>query len=512
MPTDTITIFDTTLRDGEQSPGCSMKTAEKLEVASALVDLGVDVIEAGFPIASPGDFEAVQMVSRQFGDRATICGLARCRQEDVDRAWAALQDAERRRLHVFLATSSIHMEHKLKMDEKQIVNTAVDMVKRAAGYCEDVEFSPEDAARTELDFLCEVVEKAIEAGATTINIPDTVGYATPAQFGAVFRHLKENVSNIDQAVLSAHCHNDLGLAVANSLAAVGEGARQVECTINGLGERAGNAALEEIVMALATRGDYFQCETRVNTDKLFPTSRLVSSITGMKVQRNKAIVGQNAFAHEAGIHQDGWLKEPTTYEIMRPEDVGVPGTDLVLGKHSGRHAFGDRVKQLGYTIDDDVFQAVFKDFTALADKKKEVYDSDIAALIDNRIADTPDHWQLVSLHTSAGTGTIPTATIELQHDEQAIQRDAATGDGPVDAVFRTLERITGIDARLEDYEVRSVSKGKDAQGEVLVEIVVTGRHYHGKGVSTDIIEASARSYLKALNKVVADTQVNELDD
>ena len=290
MPTDTITIFDTTLRDGEQSPGCSMKTAEKLEVASALVDLGVDVIEAGFPIASPGDFEAVQMVSRQFGDRVTICGLARCRQEDVDRAWGALQDAERRRLHVFLATSSIHMEHKLKMDEKQIVKTAVEMVQRAADYCDDVEFSPEDAARTELDFLCEVVEKAIEAGATTINIPDTVGYATPAQFGSVFRHLKENVSNIGQAVLSAHCHNDLGLAVANSLAAVGEGARQVECTINGLGERAGNAALEEIVMALATRGDYFECDTKVNTDKLFPTSRLVSSITGMKVQRNLSLI------------------------------------------------------------------------------------------------------------------------------------------------------------------------------------------------------------------------------
>jgi 2-isopropylmalate synthase len=512
MTNDTITIFDTTLRDGEQSPGCSMNTAEKLEVANALVELGVDVIEAGFPIASPGDFEAVQMVSRTCGDRATICSLARCRVEDIDRAWAALEDAERRRLHVFLATSSIHREFKLKMDKSQIVEAAVEMVSRAAEYCDDVEFSPEDAARTELDFLCEVVEKAIDAGATTINIPDTVGYATPEQFGAVFRHLKQNVPNIEKAVLSAHCHNDLGLAVANSLAAVAEGARQVECTINGLGERAGNAALEEIVMAVATRGDYFGCNTRVNTSRLFPTSRLVSSITGMKVQRNKAIVGQNAFAHEAGIHQHGMLQERTTYEIMRPEDVGFVGTNLVLGKHSGRHAFRDRVAQLGYTLDDTVFQTVFDDFITLADKKKEIYDSDIAALIDNRIGEGVDFWTLVSLHTSAGTDTIPTATIELQSDDETIRRDAATGDGPVDAVFRVLERLTGIDARLEDYEVRSVSKGKDAQGEVLVEIVAGGRHYHGKGISTDIIEASAQSYLKALNKVIADSQAAEAQD
>ncbi|MEC7555810.1 MAG: 2-isopropylmalate synthase [Planctomycetota bacterium] len=511
MNTDQITIFDTTLRDGEQSPGCSMNTAEKLEVAHALVELGVDVIEAGFPIASPGDFEAVQLVSQQFGERATICGLARCRAEDIDRAWAALQDAERRRLHVFLATSSIHREFKLKMDKSQIVETAIEMVERAASYCDDVEFSPEDAARTELDFLCEVVEKAIDAGATTINIPDTVGYATPAQFGAVFGHLIEHVPNMDKAVLSAHCHNDLGLAVANSLAAVEQGARQVECTVNGLGERAGNAALEEIVMAIATRGDYFGVNTGVTTSKLFPTSRLVSSITGMKVQRNKAIVGQNAFAHEAGIHQHGMLQERTTYEIMKPEDVGFVGTNLVLGKHSGRHAFRDRVVQLGYTLEDEVFQNVFEDFIALADKKKEIYDSDIAALIDNRIVSGVDCWRLISLHTSAGTDTIPTATIELQREDETIRRDAATGDGPVDAVFRTLERITGVDAKLEDYEVRSVSKGKDAQGEVLVEIVVMGRHYHGKGVSTDIIEASAHSYLKALNKVVSDAEAGQLE-
>ncbi|MEX0716559.1 MAG: 2-isopropylmalate synthase, partial [Planctomycetaceae bacterium] len=334
-----IRIFDTTLRDGEQSPGCSMNTEEKLQIAAALVELGVDIIEAGFPISSPGDFDAVQRIARQFGDRTTICALARCRKEDIDRAWEALKDAENTRIHVFLATSSIHREHKLKMDKSQIVATAVEMVKRAAGYCPNIEFSPEDAARTELDFLCEVVEKAIDAGATTVNIPDTVGYAVPKQYGDVIRHLKENVPNIGKAVISTHCHDDLGLAVANSLAGVENGARQVECTINGIGERAGNAALEEIVMALRTRRDYFGCETNIVTTKLFPTSQLLQRITGVPVQRNKAIVGRNAFAHEAGIHQHGILQERTTYEIMRPEDIGYVGENLVLGKHSGRHAF-----------------------------------------------------------------------------------------------------------------------------------------------------------------------------
>ncbi|NOX54281.1 MAG: 2-isopropylmalate synthase [Planctomycetes bacterium] len=508
MTDEVITIFDTTLRDGEQSPGCSMNTAEKLEVANALVELQVDVIEAGFPIASPGDFEAVQKIARRFGDRATICGLARCRVEDIDRAWEALQDAERARIHVFLATSAIHREFKLKMGKPEIVRRAVEMTKRAVdkftgNRTADVEFSPEDAARTELDFLCEVVEKAIDAGATTINIPDTVGYAVPAQFGAVIRYLKENVPNIDRAVISSHCHNDLGLAVANSLAAVEAGARQVECTINGLGERAGNAALEEIVMALRTRADYFKCRTNINTKKLYPTSRLVSSITGMKVQRNKAIVGQNAFAHEAGIHQHGILQERTTYEIMRPEDVGFHGTNLVLGKHSGRHAFRARIEALGYRLDDDAFQKVFEDFIALADKKKEVYDADIAALIDNRIETVPETWQLVGFHTTGGTGTVPTATLEMRDRNGEIRRDAAIGDGPIDAVFKAMERITGVAARLEDYEVRSVSRGKDAQGEVLVEISVNGHTYYGKGVSTDIIEASARAYLRALNKALA---------
>lgn len=506
MTGDQIIIFDTTLRDGEQSPGCSMNTKEKLEVANALVELGVDVIEAGFPIASPGDFEAVKLVAERFGDRSTICGLARSRPDDIAKAKGALVSAEKRRIHVFLATSAIHREHKLKMDKGEIIRRAVESVKDAKEFCDDIEFSPEDAARTELDFLCEVVERTIEAGATTVNIPDTVGYATPNHYFKVIRTLKEKVSNIEQAVISTHCHNDLGLAVANSLSAIEAGARQVECTINGLGERAGNAALEEVVMALRTRADYYGVHTKVNTERLFPASRLISNITGMKVQRNKAIVGQNAFAHEAGIHQHGILQERSTYEIMRPEDVGYSGQNLVLGKHSGRHAFRDRVKELGFDLGEDAMQRAFDDFIVLADKKKEVYDSDIIALIDSRMVDAPDRWKMVSFHTSAGSSAIPTATLELQCDDEPVSCDAAIGDGPIDAVFRALERVIDLPARLEDFSVRSISEGKDAMGEVRVTINVMGRHYLGKGVSTDIIEAAARSYLQALNKADADRQ------
>ena len=506
MTGDQIIIFDTTLRDGEQSPGCSMNTKEKLEVANALVELGVDVIEAGFPIASPGDFEAVKLVAERFGDRSTICGLARSRPDDIAKAKGALVSAEKRRIHVFLATSAIHREHKLKMDKGEIIRRAVESVKDAKEFCDDIEFSPEDAARTELDFLCEVVERTIEAGATTVNIPDTVGYATPNHYFKVIRTLKEKVSNIEQAVISTHCHNDLGLAVANSLSAIEAGARQVECTINGLGERAGNAALEEVVMALRTRADYYGVHTKINTERLFPASRLISNITGMKVQRNKAIVGQNAFAHEAGIHQHGILQERSTYEIMRPEDVGYSGQNLVLGKHSGRHAFRDRVKELGFDLGEDAMQRAFDDFIVLADKKKEVYDSDIIALIDSRMVDAPDRWKMVSFHTSAGSSAIPTATLELQCDDEPVSCDAAIGDGPIDAVFRALERVIDLPARLEDFSVRSISEGKDAMGEVRVTINVMGRHYLGKGVSTDIIEAAARSYLQALNKADADRQ------
>ncbi|MCA9051439.1 MAG: 2-isopropylmalate synthase [Planctomycetaceae bacterium] len=504
MTTDRIIIFDTTLRDGEQSPGCSMNTREKLEVARALVELGVDVIEAGFPIASPGDFDAVRQIAERFGDRTTICALARSREDDIERAKEALRDAQMRRIHVFLATSAIHREHKLKMDKQQIVERAVESVRRAKEFCDDIEFSPEDAVRTELDFLCQVVEAAIDVGATTVNIPDTVGYATPNHYFRVIRHLKENVPNIERAVLSTHCHNDLGLAVANSLAAVEAGARQVECTINGLGERAGNAALEEVVMAIRTRADYYGVHTNIHTQRLIPTSQLVSSITGMKIQRNKAIVGQNAFAHEAGIHQHGVLQERTTYEIMRPEDVGYTGQNLVLGKHSGRHAFRDRVKALGFDLDDSTLQSTFDDFIALADKKKEVYDSDIIALIDNRMTDAPERWKLISFHTSAGSSAIPTATLELQCESGPVMCDAATGDGPIDAVFRAMERIMELTARLEEFNVRSISEGKDALGEVRVAINVQGRHYVGKSVSTDIIEAATGAYLQALNKADID--------
>ena len=505
MSGDVITIFDTTLRDGEQSPGCSMTVDEKLEVARALVELGVDVIEAGFPIASPGDFESVKRIAQEFGSRTTICGLARCREEDIDRAAEALKHAEKARMHVFLATSKIHLEFKLKMTPEQIVKRAVEMVKRAVDYIPDVEFSPEDAARTELNFLCEVVEKTIEAGATTINIPDTVGYATPDQFGKVIRHLKQYVPNIGKAVLSTHCHNDLGLAVANSLAGVEAGARQIECTINGLGERAGNAALEEIVMALRTRSDHYNVRTNIITPKLFSTSRLVSRITGLQVQRNKAIVGQNAFAHEAGIHQDGMLKERSTYEIMKPEDVGYIGENLVLGKHSGRHALHVRLTHLNCAVPETLFEQVYNDLMALADKKKSIYDSDIVAIVQSHTGESIDEWEIVKFQTFAGSDVLPTATLEMKRSgSDEVVREAATGDGPVDAIFCALEKVVGITATLQDYQVRSVSSGKDAQGEASVEIKVDDRVYHGRGLSTDVVAASAQAYLKALNRAAAD--------
>ena len=377
----TIKIFDTTLRDGEQSPGCSMDRAQKMEFAQALVDLGVDVIEAGFPIASPGDFESVREIAKTFKG-AEICGLARSNDQDIDRAWEALEGAESPRIHVFLATSAIHREFKLNMTPDEIIDRAVAGVKRAKGYCESIEFSPEDAARTEIDFLCRVVEAVIEAGATTVNIPDTVGYATPAQMEHVIKSLVDRVPNIDKAVISVHCHDDLGLAVANSLAGVQGGAGQIECTINGIGERAGNCSLEEIVMALRTRNDYYQCDTGINSQQLVPISRLLTRLTGMQIQRNKAIVGRNAFAHEAGIHQDGMLKERTTYEIMKPEDVGFAKTDLVLGKHSGRAALGDRAKQLGFDIEGDQLKQLFGEFKKLADEQKEIQDEDVVALIE----------------------------------------------------------------------------------------------------------------------------------
>jgi 2-isopropylmalate synthase len=485
-----------------------MNLAEKLQVAHALKELGVDVIEAGFPIASPGDFEAVEAIAREV-EGPVICGLARCNNEDIDRAARAVRPASRPRIHVFLATSAIHREFKLKMAKEEIVRRAVEGVKRARGYCEDIEFSPEDAARTELDFLAEVVERVIEAGATTLNIPDTVGYAVPSQYAAAIAHLKKHVRGIDKVVLSVHCHNDLGLAVANSLAALEQGARQVECTINGLGERAGNCALEEIVMAVRTRGDYFKLTTNINTRKLYPISRLVSHVTGIQVQRNKAIVGQNAFSHEAGIHQDGMLKDRSTYEIMNPQDVGLPRTELVLGKHSGRHALRQRVQDLGYHLSEEQLNRVFEGFKALADRKKVIYDADIEALAEAQIHSGPALWTLEAVTCNAGSATIPSAVVCLWHQDGTILRDASLGDGPVDAVFKAIEKITGIELQLKDYRIRSVSVGEDAQGEAHVEATYNGRAVSGRAVSTDIIEASALAFLQVTNRVALRKAIEE---
>jgi len=499
---DRIVIFDTTLRDGEQSPGASMNLTEKMEVAHSLADLGVDVIEAGFPIASPGDFEAVREIANQVHGPA-ICGLARCNATDIDRAWEALKQSKKPRIHVFLATSAIHREFKLKMTKETILQKAIEGVAHAVNYCDDVEFSPEDAARTELDFLCQVVEAAINAGATTVNIPDTVGYATPAHMGNVISNLVNRVPNIDQAVISVHCHNDLGLAVANSLAAVESGARQIECTINGIGERAGNAALEEVVMAIRTRGDYYPVTTSIDTKRLIPASRLVASVTGIHVQRNKAIVGRNAFAHEAGIHQDGMLKEPSTYEIMRPEDVGVAKTDLVLGKHSGRAALADRAKTLGYHLNGEQLQMVFEQFKELADKKKEIYDGDIAALIDAQIhrADEEQEWTLVSFEATSSSHGEPHVSVTIKRGDETFTENASEGDGPVDAAFWAIEKITGVSVVCKAYNVRSATIGRDAQGEAMLEVEHNGRIYRGRGISTDTIEATIKALLNAVNRV-----------
>ncbi len=497
-----IAIFDTTLRDGEQSPGASLNRSEKIEIARALEQLGVDVIEAGFPIASPDDFEAVRAIADLVTD-SSVCGLARCLDKDIERAGNAVKDAARPRVHVFCATSEIHRKFKLKRAQDEIIKMSVEGVRQALTYVQDVEFSPEDASRTEPEFLAQVVEATIAAGARTINIPDTVGYSTPGHFSFLIRYLFEHVPNIRDAVISVHCHNDLGLAVANSLAAVESGARQVECTINGLGERAGNAALEEIVMALRTRKDVFNAVTRVRTERLFPTSRLVSTLTGMHVQRNKAIVGQNAFAHESGIHQDGILKERTTYEIMHPADVGIARSELVLGKHSGRHALRDRLVALGFALEDEQVNLAFDRFKQLADKKKEIFDEDLEAIVEGILKDTADVWELVRLQTTAGTGVIPTATIELKDHQGRVHQDAATGDGPIDAAYAAIQRMTGLDdARLTDYQIRAITGGRDAQGEVSVTIEHRGQKVRGRAFSTDIIDASARAYLNAINRLI----------
>jgi len=493
-----IVVFDTTLRDGEQSPGASMNIKEKLEVARQLARLGVDVMEAGFPISSPGDFEAVKAVAETV-QGPVVAGLARAKDIDIEAAGKAV--GKNGRIHTFIATSPVHMEKKLRMPPEKVIETAVKAVKYAKTFTNDVEFSCEDAGRTDWKFMVEIVTACIEAGATTINIPDTVGYCAPWEFTEQIRYLKENCSNIGKAVISVHCHNDLGMSVANSLAAIRAGAGQVECTINGLGERAGNASLEEIIMNLKVRKDFYKADTNINTKELYKTSRLVSEITGMRVQRNKAIVGANAFAHEAGIHQDGVIKERTTYEIMTADSVGWTGEHMVMGKHSGRHAFKQRLETLGYELSKEELERAFDQFKRLCDLKKTVYDEDLHAIIGDEIFQGKVLWELDYLNTNSGTDTIPTSTVRLKKGEERFM-DSATGDGPIDASFKAIERIIGKSFELNEYAIEAVTGGKDAVGTVRVKISSKERSAHGRGASTDIITASIKAYLAAINSLL----------
>jgi 2-isopropylmalate synthase len=502
MSKDKLIIFDTTMRDGEQSPGASMTLEEKIRIGKALERMKVDVIEAGFPIASRGDFAAVQAVAGAVKD-STVCGLARALDKDIDRAGEALKGANSARIHTFIATSPIHMRDKLRMTPDQVVEQAVHAVKRARQYTDNVEFSPEDAGRSEIDFLCRVLEAVIDAGATTLNIPDTVGYSMPAQFGELIRTLIERIPNSDKAVFSVHCHNDLGLAVANSLSAVMNGARQVECTINGLGERAGNAALEEIVMAVRTRQDLYPCDVDIDTTQIVSTSRLVSGITGFPVQPNKAIVGINAFAHESGIHQDGVLKSRETYEIMRAEDVGWSANRMVLGKHSGRNAFVTRLGELGIEFDSkEKVDEAFARFKDLADKKHEIFDDDLQALVtEANLESGNERFQLGTLRVCSQTGTTPHADVSLWVDGVEQQADA-DGGGPVDATFRAIEKIVDSGTNLLLYSVNNITTGTDSQGEVTVRLTKNGRIVNGQGADTDIVIASAKAYVNALNRIL----------
>ena len=498
---DRVIIFDTTLRDGEQSPGASMNLDEKLRIAEVLEEMGVDVIEAGFPIASDGDFECVNEIARMVKD-STVCGLARATSADIDRCGEAVKPANSSRIHTFIATSPLHMKFKLQMEPEEVLAKITESVSRARGFTDNVEWSCEDGSRSEHDFLCRCIEAAIDAGAGTINVPDTVGYAIPDEFAALIRMIRNRVPNIDKAIISVHCHNDLGLGVANSLAAVEAGARQVECTINGLGERAGNAAMEEIVMALKTRQDHLPYSTGVKTEDIMRASRLVSAVTGFSVQPNKAIVGANAFAHESGIHQDGMLKHAGTYEIMTPESVGLNKSNLVLGKHSGRHAFKEKLKDLGYILGDNAIQDVFKRFKDLADAKKEVFDEDIVALVDDEVVRVNDTVRMVSLEILCGTvHKTPKAVLELDV-EGTVSTCEATGDGPVDAAFKAIHKLFPHNARLQLYQVHAVTQGTDAQAEVTVRLEEDGRTVNGQGADTDTMVASVRAYVNALNKLL----------
>jgi 2-isopropylmalate synthase len=519
-----VRVFDTTLRDGEQSPGATMTSAEKLEVARALARLGVDIIEAGFPIASPDDFEAVRRIAQEVGHMPgpggqppVICGLARTTTQDIDAAWGAIKEAAKPRIHTFLATSPIHMKHKLRMDPEEVVERVVEMVSYARSLCEDVEFSPEDAGRSDPEFLYVVLEEAIKAGATTLNIPDTVGYTTPNEFGGLIAGIMENTPGIEDVFVSVHCHNDLGLATANTLAGVQAGARQVEVTINGIGERAGNTSLEEIVMALKTRQPVFGLETGIDTTQIMRVSRLVSNYTGMAVQPNKAIVGANAFAHEAGIHQDGMLKHNQTYEIMTPESVGVTRTRLVLGKHSGRHALRVRLNELGYDLSDDDLKKIFDRFKRLADKKKTITDADLEALMADELYQPHEVYRLDGLQVACGTMGLPTATVRLAGPDDKVYVCAAVGTGPVHAAYTAIDQVVGVKATLLEFAVNAVTEGIDALGEVTVRIQYDNGHddvmhpqhdepsvrtFGGHGADTDIIVACAKAYLAALNKLL----------
>lgn len=498
---DRVIIFDTTLRDGEQAAGGSLNIQEKLEVARQLEKLGVDIIEAGFPASSPGDFEAVSLIAKTIRE-PVICGLARAHPNDIDRAWEAIKKAKKSRIHVFLSASDVHLEYQLKKSREEILQMACEMVARAKKYTDDVEFSPMDATRADPSYIYRIAEAVIAAGATTVNIPDTVGYAIPSEFGSFIEGIIKNVPNINQAVISVHCHNDLGLAAANSLEAVTRGARQIECTINGIGERAGNASLEEVVMAMKTREDLFGLTTNVNTREIYRTSRLVSELTGFSIQANKAIVGANAFRHQSGIHQDGIIKMAKTYEIMDPRTVGIPASSLVLGKLSGRHAFKERLAELGYGLDEADFSRVFRAFKELADKKKEVTDRDVESLVAEEQRTIAEVYHLDRIQVSCGDRGIPTASVVIIDPDGKTRADAALGTGPVDAVFKTIDKIVQIPNTLTEFSITSLTKGTDDIGEVLVRIESDGITYTGRGADIDIIVACARAYMNALNRLL----------
>ena len=494
-----VIIFDTTLRDGEQSPGASMNAGEKMRIAIQLEKLGVDVLEAGFPAASEGDFEAVSSIAGRLKN-TEVAALARTSKKDIDHAWGAIRNAAKPRIHTFIATSDIHMDYKLKMTRDEVVKKAIEAVKYAKSFTDSIEFSAEDASRSDPDFLCRVFEAVIEAGATTINIPDTVGYAIPQEFADLVKYVMAHTPNIHKAIVSIHCHNDLGLATANTLAAICAGARQAEVTINGIGERAGNTSLEEMVMALHTRPNYIPLSTNINTEQIYPTSRLVSMITGIIVQPNKAIVGANAFAHEAGIHQDGMLKNPMTYEIMKPETIGLSASKLVLGKHSGRHALRSHLKELGYDLSDEELQLVFKKFKELADKKKDIVDEDLEVLVTEGILRTADIFCLEYLHVISGTTVFPMASVKLTINGRPLQ-GAGYGNGPIDAAFNTIAKLTGTGSELLRFSVSALTGGTDAQGEVTVRLNEDGLIALGRGADPDIITASAKAYINGLNRL-----------